>query len=41
MESKGKEAFKPLNRERYVSKSLKAFAMNVSSADMGGVRIIE
>ncbi|NCB19965.1 MAG: dihydroxy-acid dehydratase [Bacteroidia bacterium] len=41
MESKGKEAFKPLNRERYVSKSLKAYAMNVSSADMGGVRIIE
>ncbi|AGY53273.1 Dihydroxy-acid dehydratase [Bacteroidales bacterium CF] len=41
MESKGKEAYKPLNRERYVSKSLKAYAMNVSSADMGGVRIIE
>lgn len=41
MESKGKEAFKPLDRKRYVSKSLKAYAMNVSSADMGGVRIIE
>lgn len=41
MESKGKEAFRPLDRERYVSKSLKAYAMNVSSADMGGVRIIE
>jgi len=41
MESKGKDAYKPAARERYISKSLKAYAMNVSSADKGGVRIIE
>ncbi|NDW08177.1 dihydroxy-acid dehydratase [Dysgonomonas sp. 520] len=39
-EAKGKEAFKP-NRERVVSKALKAYASMVSSADLGGVRIIE
>jgi dihydroxy-acid dehydratase len=41
MESKGKGAFRPMSRDRFVSKSLRAYAMNVSSADMGGVRIIE
>jgi len=38
--AKGKDAFKP-NRERTVSKALKAYASMVSSADLGGVRIIE
>lgn len=37
--AKGKDAFKP-NRERYVSKALRAYASMVSSADLGGVRII-
>ena len=39
-ESKGKNAFKP-NRDRIVPKSLKVYAQNVASADLGGVRIIE
>lgn len=39
-ESKGNRAFKP-NRERYVSKALRAYASMVSSADLGGVRIID
>ena len=39
-ESKGKNAFKP-NRVRIVPKSLKVYAQNVASADLGGVRIIE
>jgi dihydroxy-acid dehydratase len=38
--AKGKDAFKP-NRDRIVSKSLKVYAQNVSSADLGAVRIIE
>ncbi len=38
--AKGKDAFKP-NRERKISKALKAYASMVSSADLGGVRIIE
>lgn len=37
--SKGANAFKP-NRERNVSKALKAYASMVSSADLGGVRLI-
>lgn len=37
--AKGKDAFKP-DRERYVSKALRAYASMVSSADLGGVRII-
>lgn len=39
-QAKGIEAFKP-NRQRYVSKALRAYASMVSSADLGGVRIIE
>ena len=31
----------PLTRDRVISKSLKAYAKMVSSADKGGVRIIE
>ena len=38
--AKGKLAFKPV-RDRQVSKSLKAYAQAVSSADKGAVRIIE
>lgn len=38
--AKGKDAFKP-NRERHISKALKAYASMVSSADLGAVRIIE
>lgn len=38
--AKGKEAFKP-NRDRVVSKALKAYASMVSSADLGGIRMIE
>ncbi|MBP1618985.1 MAG: dihydroxy-acid dehydratase [Bacteroidetes bacterium] len=38
--AKGSLAFKP-NRERNVSKALKAYASMVSSADLGGVRLID
>ncbi|NDV79676.1 dihydroxy-acid dehydratase [Dysgonomonas sp. 511] len=38
--AKGKDAFKP-NRDRVVSKALRAYASMVSSADLGGVRIVE
>jgi dihydroxy-acid dehydratase len=38
--AKGKYAFKP-DRERNVSKALKAYASMVSSADLGGIRIVE
>ncbi|MDR0825323.1 MAG: dihydroxy-acid dehydratase [Prevotella sp.] len=38
--AKGKGAFKP-NRDRIVSKSLRAYAGMVSSADLGGIRIVE
>jgi dihydroxy-acid dehydratase len=37
--AKGKNAFKP-NRDRQVSKALKAYAGMVSSADLGAIRII-
>jgi len=40
-EAKGKKAFTPPFRKREVSKSLKAYAAMVSSADKGAVRIIE
>ncbi|MDE6017393.1 MAG: dihydroxy-acid dehydratase [Muribaculaceae bacterium] len=35
----GKEAFTPRGRDRYVSRALKAYAANVTSADKGGVRV--
>jgi dihydroxy-acid dehydratase len=38
MESRGKKAWKPVNRERYVSQALRAYAMHVTSADRGAVR---
>lgn len=40
-ESLGKDAFKPKGRDRVVSKSLKAYASLVSSADKGAVRLID
>jgi len=33
-----KQAYKPLNRERYVSPALKAYALLATSADKGAVR---
>jgi dihydroxy-acid dehydratase len=39
-DAKVKEAYKP-RRERQVSKALKAYALLVSSADKGAVRIID
>lgn len=40
-EARGKKAFTPPFRQREVSKALKAYGKMVSSADKGGVRIIE
>ena len=40
-EARGRRAYTPPRRERTVSKSLKAYAAMVSSADKGAVRIIE
>ncbi len=40
-EARGKKAFTPPSRQREVSKALKAYSKMVSSADKGGVRIIE
>jgi len=40
-EARGTKAFTPHNRKREVSKALKAYARMVSSADKGGVRIVE
>lgn len=41
MNSKGKDAWKPLSRDRKVSKALRAYAALVSSADKGAVRLME
>lgn len=41
MESRGKSAWKPVSRDRQVSRALKAYASMVSSADKGAVRILE
>ncbi|MDE5871695.1 MAG: dihydroxy-acid dehydratase [Muribaculaceae bacterium] len=38
-EAYGKEAFTPRGRDRQVSRALKAYAANVTSADKGGVRV--
>ncbi len=40
MEEKGKNAWKPENRKRVVSKSLEAYSLMVTSASRGGVRDI-
>ncbi len=41
MEQRGKQAWKPLNRQRRVSAALKAYAAMTSSAAKGAVRIVE
>ncbi len=40
-EAKGKDAWKPVGRERKVSKALRAYASLVSAADKGAVRLID
>ncbi len=40
-EAKGKDAYKPKDRARNVSKALKAYASLVSSADQGAIRLID
>ncbi len=37
--ARGTEAYTPHNRDRYISKALKAYAAGVASADKGGVRL--
>lgn len=37
---KGQGAFRPIDRERYVSQALKAYAMLAASADKGAVRVL-
>ncbi|TFH39066.1 MAG: dihydroxy-acid dehydratase, partial [Chrysiogenales bacterium] len=39
-EGKGTRAFRPVGRDRKVSAALRAYALHVSSADRGGVRVI-
>lgn len=38
--SKGDKAYKPANRNRIIPASLRAYAANVSSADLGAIRLI-
>ena len=40
-EAKGKDAYTPVGRDRFVSKALKAYASLVSSADQGAIRLID
>jgi len=40
-EARGKDAFTPKDRNRFVPKSLKAYASLVSSADKGAIRLID
>ncbi len=39
--SRGNEAYKPTARVREISRALKAYAQNVSSADMGAIRVLD
>jgi dihydroxy-acid dehydratase len=41
MDARGKQAWKPVNRERYVSQALQAYAALTTSADRGAVRDLE
>ena len=41
MESRGPKAWKPVSRDRKVSKALRAYASMVSSADKGAIRLLE
>jgi dihydroxy-acid dehydratase len=38
MEARGQDAWKPVERERYVSQALQAYAALTTSADRGAVR---
>jgi len=38
MQAKGDKAWKPVNRQRYVSAALQAYALLTTSADTGAVR---
>ncbi len=38
--AKGENAFKPVSRERHVSKALKAYSLFAASADKGAVRVL-
>ena len=40
MEAKGDKAYKPVSRNREISKALKAYSMLVTSADKGAIRLI-
>ena len=40
-EARGKEAYKPAFRNREISRALKAYAQNVSSADKGAIRLMD
>ncbi len=40
-EARGTQAFTPQDRDRVISKALKAYAKMVTSADKGGVRVVE
>jgi len=40
-ENRGNDAYKPLNRNRNISNSLKIYAKHVSSADKGAIRLID
>ena len=40
-EARGEKAFTPPYRQRIVSKALRAYGKMVTSADKGGVRIID
>jgi dihydroxy-acid dehydratase len=40
-EARGKDAYKPVSRNRQISKALKAYASMVSSSDKGAVRLID
>ena len=40
-EARGTKAFTPPHRQRVVSKALRAYGKMVSSADKGGVRVVE
>jgi len=41
MQNRGKQAFRPVNRNRQVSVALRSYAQQVSSADKGAVRMLE
>jgi dihydroxy-acid dehydratase len=40
-EARGKEAYHPVSRKREISRALKAYAQNVSSADKGAIRMLD